>query len=156
MYLALSGVLFSTFPIFVLRTVVVTKLLVGGILLSNSLIFVLILIFVNHLYPVFFYQHLQFFSLHFVYLCCFDLCQLKYLHQDFSFLHYLPLSLKELRNCNRKIIFVSDKKQLIPLITKTSNIFKTIEIWTNKLSENVYYISLLHQIAIFLLIWLCM
>ena len=55
MYLELSEILLSALLIFVFKTVAVTKPLVSGI----------------------FYQHLKFFSLNFVYLCCFDLCELK-------------------------------------------------------------------------------
>ena len=47
----------------------------------------------NHLYLVVLHQHLQFISLSFVYLCCTDLCKLKQLSQEFSFLNYLLLPL---------------------------------------------------------------
>ena len=77
-YLAWSRMLFSTSLIFVLKTVIVTKLLVLGILLSTSLIFVLGTVAVTKpLASGIFYQHLQFFSLNFVYLCPIDLCELK-------------------------------------------------------------------------------
>ena len=66
--------MFSTSLIFVFKTVVVTKPLVSGIFLSTS--------------PIF--------SLNFVYLCCIDLCELKQLHQEFSFLNYLFLSVSVL------------------------------------------------------------
>ena len=58
-----SGFLFSTLLILVLRTVVVSKLLVSGILFSTSLIFV--------------FLPSPMFSLNFVYLYRIDLCKLK-------------------------------------------------------------------------------
>ena len=63
------GIYFSTLLIFVFKKVVVTKLLVFGILFSTSLIFVLrIVVVTKPLVSAIFYQHLQFFSLDFVYL----------------------------------------------------------------------------------------
>ena len=85
-----SDILFSTSPVFVLRTVVVTKPLVSGILFSTSLISVLRAAAVTkQLKSGIFYQHLQFFSPNFVYLCCIDLCELKWIYQEFYFLNYL-------------------------------------------------------------------
>ena len=48
----------------------------------------------------------------------------------------IPLVLKELRNCSRKIISASTTKnnRHFHLHTKKQNISKTIDIWTNKLS----------------------
>ena len=78
-YFAWSGILFSTSLIFVLRKVVVTKLLVSGILFSTSLNFVFktVVMTTPLVSGIFFYQPLQFFSLNFVYLCCINLCELK-------------------------------------------------------------------------------
>ena len=79
---------------FVFKTVAVTKLLPSGILFPTSLIFAFKTVVVTKpLALVFgiFYQHLQFFSLNFVYLPCIDLCELLQLHQEFSFLSYLLL-----------------------------------------------------------------
>ena len=62
MYLELSGILFSTSPIFVFKTVSVTKLLVFGILFLNSLILVFKTVVVTKpLVSGIFNQHLQFF-----------------------------------------------------------------------------------------------
>ena len=62
MYASWLRVLFSTSLIFVLRTVVVTKLLVSVILFSASLIFVLRTVVVTKpLISGIFYQHLQVF-----------------------------------------------------------------------------------------------
>ena len=56
------GILFSTSLIFVLRTVVVTKLVVFGMLFSTSLIFVFrIVVVTKPLISGIFYQHLQVF-----------------------------------------------------------------------------------------------
>ena len=63
---------------FVFKTVVVTKILVFNILFSTSLILLFKTVVVTKP-PVsdIFFQHLQFFSLNFVYLYCIDLCELK-------------------------------------------------------------------------------
>ena len=75
MDLELSAILFSTLLTFVSKIFIVTKLLQSGILFSTSLIFVFKTVAVlKPLVSGIFYQHLQFFSLNFVYLYCIDLC----------------------------------------------------------------------------------
>ena len=67
MYLELSGIFPSTSLILVFKIVAVTKPLASGIFISTS--------------PSFFSK--------LFYLCCIGLCELKKLHQEFSFLNYL-------------------------------------------------------------------
>ena len=92
MYLELSGILYSNSLIFVLKTVVVTKLLVFGILFSTSPIFTFkTFVVTKSLVSGIFLSTSPNFFLNFVYMCCIDLCALKRLHQDFLFLSYLLL-----------------------------------------------------------------
>ena len=65
------GILFPTFPIFVLIKAAVPKPLTPGIFLPT--------------FPIF--------SQNFIYLCCIDLSEIKLLHQEFFCLNYLLLYL---------------------------------------------------------------
>ena len=70
------GILLSTSLSFVSKAVVVTKPLVSGILILTPLIFVLKTVLVTKVLVISFFTS-PIFSVHFVYLFCIDLCELK-------------------------------------------------------------------------------
>ena len=83
--------LFSTSSIFVLRTVVVTKLLVSDILFSTLIfVFKTAVVTIPQMPGIFLSK--SHFSLNFVYQCGTGLYELKGLHQELSYLNYSLLS----------------------------------------------------------------
>ena len=83
--------LFSTSSIFVLRTVVVTKLLVSDILFSTLIfVFKTAVVTIPQMPGIFLSK--SHFSLNFVYQCGIGLYELKGLHQELSYLNYSLLS----------------------------------------------------------------